>query len=74
MDKEIDLKMAIQEAYLYFGQEPEISIERHIDLLRRIFKDNGAEPVIRGHLSQKSNILTKDSPYQAGVNMGMVPQ
>lgn len=48
MDKEIDLKMAIQEAYLYFGQEPEISIERHIDLLRRIFKDNGAEPVIRG--------------------------
>jgi hypothetical protein len=37
-------------------------------------KNSSAEPVIRGHLSQKSNILTKDSPYQAGVNMGMVPQ
>jgi len=42
-------------------------------------KNSSAEPVIRGHQSQQSNILSsgpnvKASPYQAGVNIGMSTQ
>ena len=43
-----DVELVIKEAYLFFGQEPELSIQRHVDLLRNVFKDNGAEPVVRG--------------------------
>ena len=43
-----DLELAIRECYIYFSQEPEFSIERHVDLLRRTFKDFGAAAVANG--------------------------
>lgn len=49
MEEHIEnLRLAIRESYIYFSQEPELTIEQHVDLLRRTFKDFGSQACANG--------------------------